>query len=544
MKLNGKCILSAVFALASAAAIISFKPAEGYAATTSEINDSSVFVKQLEHESCTLCANVMMLRRAALLRGDSDWSSITESSARASLWCWAGMYCDYTYKGFTVTQKRFSYDVKSQLIALLKEHPEGIVAYDYDYPHAVLVTDYTNGEFYIAEPANNVSPGRIKASQALFNIQQSEAYWYITNASLKVTDGEKQNEDTIISQRWKVTASSGLNLRSGAGTSYESKAVIPCGKILSVTQTVSDGVNKWGYVSYQSQEGWISLNYAKRVSSAAIGLTSSISTAKVTLGSSIKIKASASGGSGSFQYAYYYKKNSSSNWIRIKNYSNSKIVTYQPLSATDYTILIKAKDSKGQVAEKKWSISVRKPLTNTSAVSAQKTYTGKTLTLNGASYGGFGSIQYAYYFKRPSDNNWVTIKGYSASKKVGFVPLTAAEYSILIKAKDENGNISKKTFKVVVKRALTNTSSVSASKVRSGSAVAMNGSAVGGSGSYQYAYYYRTSASSSWTAIQKYSKSTSVLFMPAKSGEYELLIKVKDSEDTIAKKVFNLTVTK
>lgn len=34
------------------------------------------------------------------------------------------------------------------LITLLSQHPEGIVLYDRSQPHAVLLTDYTNGNFY------------------------------------------------------------------------------------------------------------------------------------------------------------------------------------------------------------------------------------------------------------------------------------------------------------------------------------------------------------------------------------------------------------
>ena len=44
---------------------------------------------------------------------------------------------------------------------LLAEHPEGIVLYDRSRPHAVLLTDYTDGVFYCSDPAGNISSGRI-----------------------------------------------------------------------------------------------------------------------------------------------------------------------------------------------------------------------------------------------------------------------------------------------------------------------------------------------------------------------------------------------
>ena len=45
------------------------------------------------------------------------------------------------------------------LIQLLAEHPEGIVLYDRRQPHAVLLTDYTDGVFYCSDPAGSVSLG-------------------------------------------------------------------------------------------------------------------------------------------------------------------------------------------------------------------------------------------------------------------------------------------------------------------------------------------------------------------------------------------------
>ena len=42
------------------------------AVNMSDLNASDVFVKQQESDTCTLASNVMLLRRAAILRGDSN----------------------------------------------------------------------------------------------------------------------------------------------------------------------------------------------------------------------------------------------------------------------------------------------------------------------------------------------------------------------------------------------------------------------------------------------------------------------------------------
>lgn len=161
---------------------------------SSNINASEVFVKQASGGRCTLAANVMMLRRYAMLTGNSNWSGITESTTQSSLWSSQGMKCDYTYSGINVLCYANANGFKSMTPAnkeahikgLLASHPEGIVLYDWDTAscysrqHAVLVTDYTNGEFYCADPASGVAGGRIKMSSSLVKtVGQCEQYWIV-----------------------------------------------------------------------------------------------------------------------------------------------------------------------------------------------------------------------------------------------------------------------------------------------------------------------------------------------------------------------------
>ena len=97
------------------------------------------------------------------------------------MWCDAGMYSEYTYKGYHVSYKNIqSYsDRKKKLIEELKNHPEGLVIYEFNIPHAIFLTDYTNGTFYVADPARNKPAGRIPISQTDLDISGIDAIWYI-----------------------------------------------------------------------------------------------------------------------------------------------------------------------------------------------------------------------------------------------------------------------------------------------------------------------------------------------------------------------------
>ena len=52
--------------------------------------------------------------------------------------------------------------------------------YDRTRPHAVLLTDYTDGVFYCSDPSNGVASGRVPLSAASISIGGASCYWYIT----------------------------------------------------------------------------------------------------------------------------------------------------------------------------------------------------------------------------------------------------------------------------------------------------------------------------------------------------------------------------
>ena len=157
------------------------------AATFNDINSSGVFLKQEGNTTCTLCASAMMLRRTAMLRGDSNWSSITESAVRPTAWInGQGLRWNFTYSNIKVNHASLTgteSSKKSQLIALLEKHPEGIVLYySSSKPHAVLLTDYTNGTFYCADPYGGKPKGRIPLSQCLYvTVANANNYWYVSS---------------------------------------------------------------------------------------------------------------------------------------------------------------------------------------------------------------------------------------------------------------------------------------------------------------------------------------------------------------------------
>ena len=138
---------------------------------------------------------------------------VTENSVKSSAWS-GGLSHSFNYKAMQVgyaTLPSSNAEKTQVLVELLAQHPEGIVLYDRRQPHAVLLTDYTDGVFYCSDPAGSVSSGRVPISAASISIGSSSCYWYITSDQNSVA----VQPDSLRLEGVKYP----INLRLGSGMS-------------------------------------------------------------------------------------------------------------------------------------------------------------------------------------------------------------------------------------------------------------------------------------------------------------------------------------
>lgn len=163
---------------------------------TGEAN--SVYIAQATSTSCTLASATMLIRNFLYLNGSDDWQNVTESSLRSTAWlAGEGLYGHFSYSNrgnsFYVERESLYSPSIATLKAILDEHPEGIVLYCGNAPHAVLLLDYEGDTFYCADPAGYCSGMRIKLEDSWLSAYyrgQAEIlanvtnYWHITYASV------------------------------------------------------------------------------------------------------------------------------------------------------------------------------------------------------------------------------------------------------------------------------------------------------------------------------------------------------------------------
>ena len=192
------------------------------AATFSDINQDSVFLKQPGGSNlCTLVAATMMVRRGAMMNGNDNWASISTDMMRSAAWVEGiGLKWNFTCGSVTVAHDSFS-GTAADLQTKLSEHPEGIVLYDRTRPHAVLLTDYTDGVFYCSDPSNGVASGRVPLSAASISIGGASCYWYITEDGND--DGLELLEEAVQAEEAAAETETAAETEVGAGEESSSQ---------------------------------------------------------------------------------------------------------------------------------------------------------------------------------------------------------------------------------------------------------------------------------------------------------------------------------
>lgn len=284
-------------------------------------------------------------------------------------------------------------------------------------------------------------------------------------------------------------------------------------------------------------------NPAYLAAETALQNTSYMSSETFKKGDTISITCRATGSTGFYQYAAYYKKTTDEKWTTLQKYGANVNLTFTPAEVVDYDVCIKVKDNKGAESKKYFVLKANNNLVNNSVLSKTSIKLGESITATGSATGGTGSYQYQIIYKRTSQTKWTVAQNYNANAVVSFKPTASTTYDVCVKVKDGSGTEVKKFFTVQVTSALQNTSKVSSQSIKLGEIVTVTATATGGTGKYTYAVYYKKDYDKKWTTKQDYKTNNTVSVKPAKQALYNICVKVKDSDGTIVKKYFDVTVS-
>lgn len=328
---------------------------------------------------------------------------------------------------------------------------------------------------------------------------------------------------------YKLSTASSWTLAKGYSTTANITVTLPEEGTYSVCSKIKDGngteAKKYFTVTVQDK---------------ALQPTVSLSKSSISLGESVTVNVTCTGGQSPYQVAGYYRYSSSDSYTKIRSYSSTMSFTFTPPKAGTATLRVDVKDSAGTVQSKQVSVKVLTPLTNTSTLSATTVTCNSKITVKCSSTGGSGTKQYAVWYKRSTQDDWIQSQDYSTNTTVYVTPKHTGTYYIVVRVKDGAGTNVRKQFELTVNKALTNTSTVSSTWLYKGSSIKVSLSSAGGIGTKKYAVWYKKSTQDSWTQINSYSTKTTATVTPKGTGTYYISTKVKDSEGSIVKKQFTI----
>lgn len=273
---------------------------------------------------------------------------------------------------------------------------------------------------------------------------------------------------------------------------------------------------------------------------------SAVSAAECNVGDTVALIGVAAGGKGEYHYNFFYKKHTSEQWNRLGTKNGTVcVVGLTPGKAVDYDIMIVVSDDNGSVESEVFTLHVLpKALENNSTVDTDKIVVNQTVTITGAADGGRGSYTYTYLYKKSKNTDWVTIKNSNISGNTAtFKPTAATDYDIKVIVTDSEGKTSEKVMTLKYETSLVNNATISTETVTVGNKVVLKGAAAGGAGGYQYAFYYKKSKNSTWTAISE-NTAKSAAFKPGSAVSYDAKVVVTDADGKTAEKIFTVSVTK
>ncbi len=158
----------------------------------------------------------------------------------------------------------------------------------------------------------------------------------------------------------------------------------------------------------------------------------------------------AEGGTKGYQYQIDMYKPSSTEWIRLKNYSAVTSFQYHPWEVGEYRFQVTVKDLSDNTAVTEFSMNVTAdPLEHLSAVPEKVTFGDNALMALAAS-GGSGAYRYKIEAFKPVSQTWVTLRDFSYAQDYSYHPWEQGEYLIRITVMDSLGNTLSTDYPMIV----------------------------------------------------------------------------------------------
>lgn len=262
----------------------------------------------------------------------------------------------------------------------------------------------------------------------------------------------------------------------------------------------------------------------------------------MSAGDSNTVSATATNGTSPVKYVFEYSASGSSSFTTIQASSTSSSCVFKPTTAGNYYIRVTATDGAGKTSTAGVDISVNDKFTAALNLSSTSLTLGKTVSVTASASGGFTPYSYVIDVLTPGSSNYTKLA--STNQVSSYKPEKVGSYTFRVTVTGNTGKTVQATKVLTVSNAkLDNNSTISATSITIGTKLLMTGAASGGTSPYKYAFYFKKSTGTSWTAIgTEYGTATTAMLTPKSVANYDIKVSVKDANSTVTDKIFNVTV--
>jgi len=260
-------------------------------------------------------------------------------------------------------------------------------------------------------------------------------------------------------------------------------------------------------------------------------------------GTELTFTGTATGGNGTIQYAFWWLDTSVTPPARqtFRAYDTLASCKYTPATAGTYTFGVTARDAGGQQTDAQTTYTITTPppppLTVTLGISPNSPQQlGTELTLTGAATGGSGAIQYAFWWLDTS----VTpperiIRDFQAQSSCTYTPLQAGTCTFGVTVRDAAGQETRAqtTYTITAPPPLLSVMlGISPSSPQLlGTELTLAGSATGGNGTIQYAFWWLDTSVTppARQTFRDFDALASCKYTPATAGTFTFGVTARDA---------------
>jgi N-acetylmuramoyl-L-alanine amidase len=253
----------------------------------------------------------------------------------------------------------------------------------------------------------------------------------------------------------------------------------------------------------------------------------------------VNITANASGGT-ILLYKFWSYNTTTKEWVKLKEYSEDNTASWSPEKDGEYQLIVHVKDHNSSKSYDSYKV------LNYGAAKLPEATINSFITTPSAQapVGSLVNIvakasadtdaQYKFWLKDVTTGNWTKLQEYNDNNQISWTPSAAGEFDLVVHVKDAKSNHQYDDYKVLDFKVLN----FEVIKVQEIVTTPLQDGGVGqnieitatasGSDSLLYKFWVYDKNKKTWLKLGEYSKTSAMSWVPEESGNYQLVVHVKD----------------